>query len=1043
MNFQTQRLAEMAYDSSEPGAVAGGLNLFLELEDPQQMRILLSTLFKFRRRTNQSLRALNFIHTARFLPTPDGSALQVITVFDGELEPYINDFTATIGDTFDLIMAFIRDAPPLPVRDNPVEFLQFIKANNKVLGGVVDPWPVYSAYPEKTVLDIVDPADLPPRHYEHARPFDIDKADIQANTLEPYRARVGHHFALEFETTSQAQALISALTSQGAPGQLEVTSLAASEELQPAYCLTIGLTHRGLATLGVPAHELTRFPAAFSDGPAHPERAKRHADTGANSPDTWILGHPGQAIDCMVSILARKPQALIDACERLTELLNTHEITTVWSDCAAVPATGRGHFGYREGIAQPQIAGLGQPPTLDTRDDCQPKAGVGEFLLGTAFLNAYGAKSIGKIAPEIGQNGTFAAIRLMRQDVDAFDKLLQDAARQTGISEEAVAARLMGRWRNGTPLSQQTSLCDQQAGRRIDLTDANRFDYAPTVNHPEVEPDHQGAICPLGSHVRRMNPRGAQTTGKPYSRRLIRRGMPYQWPAPGKPDERGLLGVFICADLERQYEFLLQAWAQGNKTVQAIRGQADPIIGNQQNSGHFDFQQSAQPGRCKVSLPQLVTTRGSLYVFMPGIAALRRLAGKSPAEQPANQALTAAAPAYIRHGKSKPFDADYLDVKDPQFIADPYLFYEGCRSYSPVCRIRQHDSYWVFTRELIEEVCETRKDIFLKRPPNETWDRGIFHLDGSRHTEVRGALDEVLQRARDSQQAAITDAIESALDALEQASGRPVDLVGQFAARVPRDAFMTFFGTGAGSAISAELAQLMTIMFHTRDRALSANIRANAARAQAKTEFIIDQIITGTSPLPADSILERVRHLFQAGKLTSGEAALSAMHFLMGGYLSTEFLLTTGIKNLLESDNWRACSDKSAVQADDILELIRLDAPFQLADRFAAEDTQIAGVAIPADTRVVVVYGSANREPGLFENPDEFRPGRPNADKHYGFGHGLHRCIGEPLAQETARLALNRLFARFPKLRLQTAQTFSWQSDPYFRSLKTLQAKLS
>jgi hypothetical protein len=96
-----------------------------------------------------ALERLADVHFARFVPAPDGSALWVITTFDGELEPYIMDFVGEVGDVFTELLQFIDGAPRLPVQKYPQDFVNFIKSHNVTQGG-----DVWSAYPSLTVLDI-------------------------------------------------------------------------------------------------------------------------------------------------------------------------------------------------------------------------------------------------------------------------------------------------------------------------------------------------------------------------------------------------------------------------------------------------------------------------------------------------------------------------------------------------------------------------------------------------------------------------------------------------------------------------------------------------------------------------------------------------------------------------------------------------------------------------------------------------------------------------------------------------------------------------
>ena len=135
--------------------VQSGLNLFLRLKSPAQMRALLLTIQSVQQQIHAALEGLHYVHFARFLPSQDYSTLMVITVFDGDqkryeegLDSYLMDFVATIGDEFTAILQFIQDAPRLPVKQYPQDFLNFVRKN---INPDVQPW---SAYPDMTVIDI-------------------------------------------------------------------------------------------------------------------------------------------------------------------------------------------------------------------------------------------------------------------------------------------------------------------------------------------------------------------------------------------------------------------------------------------------------------------------------------------------------------------------------------------------------------------------------------------------------------------------------------------------------------------------------------------------------------------------------------------------------------------------------------------------------------------------------------------------------------------------------------------------------------------------
>jgi hypothetical protein len=129
------------------GQVQNALNLVLPLKSPAQMPALLRLLLASAPEIQAALRSLQYVHFARFLPTPDFSQLLTITTYDGGLNSYTMDFVAVLGDVFTGVLRYIRDAPPLPVQRHPRQFLEFVRSHNMPIG-------VWSAYPDLTVLEI-------------------------------------------------------------------------------------------------------------------------------------------------------------------------------------------------------------------------------------------------------------------------------------------------------------------------------------------------------------------------------------------------------------------------------------------------------------------------------------------------------------------------------------------------------------------------------------------------------------------------------------------------------------------------------------------------------------------------------------------------------------------------------------------------------------------------------------------------------------------------------------------------------------------------
>jgi Dyp-type peroxidase family len=221
--------------------------------------------------------------------------------------------------------------------------------------------------------------------------------------------------------------------------------------------------------------------------------------------------------------------------------------------------------------------------------------------------------------PEVlGKNGSYVAYRKLAEHVGAFrDFLAQNAA--TPDEQELLAAKLMGRWRSGAPLVLAPERDDPALG--ADPQRTNDFDYGKM--------DPFGYACPIGAHIRRMNPRDTAPADM-RRRRIVRRGATYGPGLPeGAPDDgadRGVATFAGCASLVRQFEILQRVWAN-DPTFQGLQNERDPLIGNQ--DGTFDMTIPRRPIKRRIhGLPAFTTVRGGAYLFLPGIRALRFLAGQ-------------------------------------------------------------------------------------------------------------------------------------------------------------------------------------------------------------------------------------------------------------------------------------------------------------------------------------------------------------------------------------------------------------------------------
>jgi deferrochelatase/peroxidase EfeB len=460
-----------------------------------------------------------------------------------------------------------------------------------------------------------------------------DLADIQGNILKGYRKGRVRHLVVEVTDAPKARRWIAGTVGPDRSIAPELTRAAHWGEKPPAICFNLGITYAGLLALGVPSATAASFPEAYREGMA--ARAARLGDWGASAPEQWLPWfRPGEQVHLVASLYA-----------------DTAELLDNWEQAAMAGPGGRAfricgrneaawfngdqvHFGYRDNISQPRFADVRDPGKYDD----QPTAPLGTVLLG--YPTALEELTWSLPAPAVlGFNGAFNAYRVLEQDVAAFEAFLDRAADQLLASAEAdellppgsetafgtsvtrrtamrevVAARMLGRWRNGTPLT----LSPHNPNPQPPVSDT-AYDY---------NDDPGGLRCPLGSHARRSNPRGGMIVQRVanYTRRLVRRGVPYGPPFdPAKPDgiERGLLANFLCANLAAQFEAIQYDWINLGLQDPRITGSNDPVTGaNEADASWFDIQTSRGTVRLR-DMPRFVRTRGGAYTFLPGVSALR------------------------------------------------------------------------------------------------------------------------------------------------------------------------------------------------------------------------------------------------------------------------------------------------------------------------------------------------------------------------------------------------------------------------------------
>jgi deferrochelatase/peroxidase EfeB len=397
-------------------------------------------------------------------------------------------------------------------------------------------------------------------------------------------------------------------------------------------------------------------------------RSRRLGDIAGNDPSHWHWGRPEPHL---ILLLYAEPGQLDAFKAGVTGELFDRAFTVVRS-LPTNDSRGIEPFGFVDGVSEPVVDWDGTQTTSQHRRLTYANLlAPGEVVLG--HPNEYGeftsrplvrpeAQGAGALpaaddAPgsrDFGRNGTYLVLRQLHQEVRGFWRFLDDAAGHDAARRKALAEAMVGRHLDGRGLIADN--CVVPGGRP-----GNNFVY---------DADADGHVCPVGAHIRRANPRTGDHppgVGGPWSwllstlgfrrrpdkragrhdlvasarfLRIVRRGREYgevvspeDALAPGPDAERGLHFVCLCANLVRQFEFVQGAWIVSAK-FDGLSAEQDPLLGERTpladgvRTDGFTIPRRTGVTERVEGLPPFVTVRGGAYFFMPGIRALRYIAGR-------------------------------------------------------------------------------------------------------------------------------------------------------------------------------------------------------------------------------------------------------------------------------------------------------------------------------------------------------------------------------------------------------------------------------
>ncbi len=362
---------------------------------------------------------------------------------------------------------------------------------------------------------------------------------------------------------------------------------------------------------------------------------------------------------------------------------------------------------------------------------------------------------------------------------------------------------------------------------------------------------------------------------------------------------------------------------------------------------------------------------------------------------------------------------------DPEFVQDPYPFYERARAlgdvfywtdYKMVCTVSHAATHAALRDKRMGREClaEFAPDI----PPHlasfyAVEAHSMLELEPPRHRRLRGL---VLRAFTSRTIAALEpDMVELCNGMIDKFPSGPFDLLAAYAQPVPVRIIARLLGVPEDRSDDLlTWSNAMVAMYQARR---TPQIEAEAiAATNAFTGFIRDHIASKRKTPKDDLISTLIAANEEGDKLSDDELITTCILLLNAGHEATVHTMGNGVKTLLESglcDITDTCVE----------EVIRHDPPLHMFTRYVYEDMDFYGASLKRGDQIGCLLGAANRDPAAYDDPARFIPDR-SGPKNTSFGGGIHFCVGAPLARLELQIALQTLFDRCPDLKLAAPPTY-------------------
>ncbi|MET9434798.1 cytochrome P450 [Streptomyces sp. NPDC006551] len=392
-----------------------------------------------------------------------------------------------------------------------------------------------------------------------------------------------------------------------------------------------------------------------------------------------------------------------------------------------------------------------------------------------------------------------------------------------------------------------------------------------------------------------------------------------------------------------------------------------------------------------------------------------------------------------------------------EFATDPYPAYAWLREHAPVHRAKLPSGVeaWLVTRyadarQALADQRLSKNPAHHDEPAHAKGKTGIpgerkaelmthlLNIDPPDHTRLRRLVSKAFTPRRVAEFAPrVQELTDRLIDGFAEKGS--ADLIHEFAFPLPIYAICDLLGVPREDQDDFRDWAGMMIRH-------GGGPRGGVARSVKKMRGYLAELIHRKRLDPGDDLISGLIKASDHGEhLTENEAAAMAFILLFAGFETTVNLVGNGLYALLRNPDQRerlqvslAAGERELLETG-VEELLRYDGPVELATwRYAMEPLTIGGQEIPAGDPVLVVLAAADRDPARFDRPDTLDLSRRD-NQHLGYGHGIHYCIGAPLARLEGQIALATLLTRLPDLRLAVDPAdLRWRGGLIMRGLRTL-----